>query len=50
VISTTGVFAEEAVTSRHLTGDDKANVTPRLPFRLFHKRPAGRYGIEAEHH
>ena len=41
VLSTTGVFAEEAVTSRHLAGDDKAIATPRLPFRLFHKRPAG---------
>lgn len=41
VLSTTGVFAEEAATSRHLAGDDKAIATPRLPFRLFHKRPAG---------
>ena len=41
VLSTTGMFAEEAVTSRHLTGDDKTIATPRLPFRLFHKRPTG---------
>jgi hypothetical protein len=41
VISTTNVFAEEPVTGPHLAADDTAIATPRVPFRLFHKRPAG---------
>ena len=41
VISTTGLIAEEAATSRPITGDDQAIATPRLPFRPLHKRPAG---------
>jgi hypothetical protein len=40
-LSTTGAFAEAAVASRNVTGNDNTIATPRLPFRLFHKRPAG---------
>jgi hypothetical protein len=41
VLSTASAFAEAPVTSRNVAGDDNTIATPRLAFRLFHKRPAG---------
>jgi hypothetical protein len=38
---TTGAFAGAAPTSRNVAGNDNTIATPKLPFRLFHKRPAG---------
>jgi hypothetical protein len=40
-LSTTGAFAEAVVTPRNVTADDNTITAPRLPFRLFHKRPTG---------
>jgi hypothetical protein len=40
-LSTTGAFAAAASTSRNVAGNDNTITTPKLPFRLFHKRPAG---------
>ena len=40
-LSTTGAFAAAAATSRNFAGNDNTITTPKLPFRLFHKRPTG---------
>jgi hypothetical protein len=40
-LSTTGAFAGAAPTLRNVAGNDNTIATPKLPFRLFHKRPAG---------
>jgi hypothetical protein len=40
-LSTTGAFAAAAATSRNFAGNDNTITTPKLPFQLLHKRPAG---------
>jgi hypothetical protein len=40
-LSTTGAFAGAAGTPPNVAGNDNTIATPQLPFRLFHKRPAG---------
>jgi hypothetical protein len=40
-LSTTGAFAAAAPTSCNDAGYDNTIATPKLPFRLFHKRLAG---------
>jgi hypothetical protein len=40
-LSTPGMFAETAPTSRDVARNDNAIATPKVPFRLFHKRPTG---------
>jgi hypothetical protein len=40
-LSTTSIFAEAAPASPNVAGNDNAIATPKLPFRLFHKRPTG---------
>jgi hypothetical protein len=40
-LSTTGAFAGAAPTLRNVAGSDNTIATPKLPFRLFHKGPAG---------
>ena len=40
-LSTTGAFAAAAPMSRNVAGNDNTITTPKLPFRLLHKRPAG---------
>jgi len=40
-LSTTSIFAATAPASESVAGNDNAIATPKLPFRLFHKRPTG---------
>jgi len=40
-LSTTGAFAGAAPASRNVAGNDNTIATRKLPFWLFHKRPAG---------
>ena len=40
-LSATCIFAEASPTAQNVTGNDNATATPKLPFRLFHKRPTG---------
>jgi len=40
-LSTPGVFAEAAPTTRDVAQNDNTIATPKVPFRLFHKRPTG---------
>ncbi|SRR5579871_2079494 len=40
-LSTTSIFAEAVPASQNTVGNDNAIATPKLPFRLFHKRQTG---------